>query len=494
MKYYLVALFVLFLTACGADTKKNTDEGKSEPLQGQLVDGYPTVNGGFGYSVKPGEVISWHINGRSAKNGFVTINDVLGREVDKVDASIKPQKINNSEPSKNGFGYEITFEYQIPEHLNSGVYYINNNLDYMFVVTPKSSPETLIVIPTNTMNAYSCSGGQGLYPCPDEKQNPGAIPAIPKVSFERPIRSKVKWSWDVIGTMNASLQWIVQELSGNDIGYITDYDLDSSDWIEKSKLIVVLGHSEYWTVKAKDNFEAHLDRGRHGLVLGGNIMWWNARYDGNRLVSYKFKNDDEALGAKTNRMAALKDENPIYLLAANFRFGGYHQNNWDGVSDSNPMRVIAPDSPVFKGTGLSLCDELDFSHNHEFDGVPISGFDEQGYPVPFYRIIKQHKVQILGYTWGYRNGHTLGTIHAAQRSENSGYLIQFASNGAAGFGFSNNTHVQYGQSLRNSFELLLNGQSPFSSDYKELTMKYSLQVPYGGNKSSLPLEVCGLDK
>lgn len=500
MKNFILLLSLITITACGGDKDDTpaTDAGEIEPpkvaasLKGELVDGYPTVDGGYGYSVLPGQEISWHINAKVSKEGVITINDSLGREVDKFTVKIFPQSMVNDSPAKNGFGYEASFTYKVPPTLRTGVYYLNNNKDFMFVVLPIRSTEVVIVLPTHTMNAYSCAGGEGLYACPSEDGTLGAVAPIPEVSFERPIRSKVKWTWDVLGMMTGFLEWAERDLGAYDVGYITDMELDTNSWFENTKLIYVPGHNEYWTLSAKNNVMNYLDQGNHMVVLGGNIMWWHARIGHNSLVSYKHIEDTQAEeGKETNYLHYIEGQNAVHTLGANFHFGGYHKNLWDSEdSNDNPMRIIADKSPIFANTGIGICDELDFSHNHEFDGVPVVGFTSEGFPVPAYKFINQHKVEILGYTWGYRNGHTIATIHAAQRKPTSGYVVQFASNGAAGFAFKNDTAGLFKQVLENTQKILLEGKSPFSSNYEEKVVAHELRVPFGGNKSDFPYEKC----
>mgnify|MGYP000224054135 CR=1 FL=1 len=494
MKALFFILIIVLITACGDKSSNQISNEIAEPvsLKGHLIDGYPTVEGGYGYSVLPGQEIAWHVNAKTVKEGIITINDALGREVDKLTTKVSPQTIAYNDPSKNGFGYAITFKYKVPATLSSGVYYLNNNQDYMFVVLPIESTEIMVVIPTNSMNAYSCAGGKGLYACPKSKLFPNGSEPIPKVSFARPIRSKVKWTWDIIGMMTGFLQWAESHLTAYDVGYITDKELDDSVWLADTRLMYIPGHNEYWSLKAKNNVASFLDQKRHIIVLGGNIMWWHARYEGNSLVSYKHEKDVFAKdGEETNYLHYLDGQNAVYTLGANFHYGGYHKNVWDADSlEKNAFRITADKSPIFDNTGIKLCDEIDLSHNHEFDGVPIFGFSEAGLPVPAYKIIKQHKVEILGYTWGYRGGHTIGTIHAAQRTPNSGYLVQFGSNGAAGFGFTNGTSEIYKQVLENTQKTLLNGLSPFSPEYTEETIAHELRIPYGGEKSEFPYEKC----
>ena len=60
--------------------------------------------------------------------------------------------------------------------------------------------------------------------------------------------------------------------------------MDDEQALSGAKLLIVLGHSEYWTEAARRNFDAHIDRGGHAMIVGGNVMWWRVEYDGDRMV------------------------------------------------------------------------------------------------------------------------------------------------------------------------------------------------------------------
>ena len=126
-------------------------------------------------------------------------SDVAGRVVKALQASIGPQKPRGEAPWKFGFDYAVTVEFEINEIFEPGIYTINNDPDVFFVVrdTAKRYPITVLV-PTNTMNAYSCYGGRGLYGCPVPGSRHG--PKDTRVSFLRPIKDdNVEWGWDPMG-------------------------------------------------------------------------------------------------------------------------------------------------------------------------------------------------------------------------------------------------------------------------------------------------------
>lgn len=217
---------------------------------------------------------------------------------------------------------------------------------------------------------------------------------------------------------------------------------------------------------------------------------WNARYEdnGRQLVVYKYDPDPGApANEQTTHLHRLVKENGVsrgahHSIGGLFSYGGYNENRWDRNTQNNPMRVIRPNAPIFSGVGLSMCEEIDMSHNHEMDGPLLNGFDVNGFPSVRYDLYSHlHNFEILAYTWGYRGGNTIGTMHALQRKPDSGTVVQFASNGATDFGFTNASQAKYRKIVSNVFSTLIDGKYKFESDtlYKA-ELKHEMTFPYAG--------------
>src|SRR5258705_2173024 len=76
------------------------------------------------------------------------------------------------------------------------------------------------------------------------------------------------------------LKWF-PSLSHVKIKYVVDMDLDNYS-LSQCKIIVIIGHSEYWTRKARINFDRFVNEGGHAIILSGNTMWWQVRYTDNK--------------------------------------------------------------------------------------------------------------------------------------------------------------------------------------------------------------------
>ena len=199
-----------------------------------------------------------------------TINGTLAFSVS---SSLAKQQIVGTDPSVIGYGFKITSEVEIPANLKSGVYLIEKQIPFILKTT--NPVDLVIVYPSNTTNAYSRSGGKSLY---DKINRPS------HVSFLRPVELQ---SQSLYG-----LKWFAT-LTNYSIGYIADSDLDDYNTIKNAQIITIVGHSEYWTRKARKNFDQFVNTGKNAIILSGNTMWWQVRYtENNQLICHKVATTD----------------------------------------------------------------------------------------------------------------------------------------------------------------------------------------------------------
>jgi len=149
-------------------------------------------------------------------------------------------------PYMHGFGFTPNVPFDLPANLASGVYMIEKKIP--FIVKTSQPVDLMIGYASNTANAYCTSGGKGLYTVDDKPY---------QVSFHRPIPLEVFSGY--------CLRWF-EELSDFTIGYIADSDLDDYSSIENSKILVIVGHNEYWTRTARTNFDRFVNEGHDALV------------------------------------------------------------------------------------------------------------------------------------------------------------------------------------------------------------------------------------
>tara|TARA_Y100000310_G_scaffold92358_1_gene89986 strand:+ start:2195 stop:3628 length:1434 start_codon:yes stop_codon:yes gene_type:complete len=423
-------------------------ERENEDL-GQLVtivDGYMDR-----ISYHAGETAYVYVNAsEKVENGIVKLFSVNGVAIDSIKTSAKPQTMTGSAPWANGYGYELTFEYEIPD-LPSGVYEWEGNITFI-VKSNQNEVDAVVVYPSNTLNAYTTSGGKSLY-------KPEGEQAV-MVSFQRPMNASDDYH-------RAFFEWLSDQ-SQYHIGYLCDMDVDDYSELERSRLLVITGHSEYWTRKARENFDRFVDSGNDAIVLSGNTMWWQVRYNDerNQLICYKEESDDPTSDSelKTIRWADSQlNYSIVNSIGADFDHGGYgnrEDDGWDGY------RIVAEESPLLEGLALERGDLIVLPTN-EYDGAPVMSFDESGFPVLSQDSKGSHRTGLIGFdlTVNRYGREGVGTFIVFQEAETSGIVINAASMnwcGEAGIAGQDGDKIQ--RITLNMFDKLLVGSELFGGN------------------------------
>ena len=72
--------------------------------------------------------------------------------------------------------------------------------------------------------------------------------------------------------------------------YATTADLETHPaLLEAYPVVIIAGHSEYWSWSMRQRLKAFIANGGRFVNLSGNTMWWQIRYEdnGRTLVAYK---------------------------------------------------------------------------------------------------------------------------------------------------------------------------------------------------------------
>ncbi|MGB5554968.1 MAG: N,N-dimethylformamidase beta subunit family domain-containing protein [Flavobacteriaceae bacterium] len=340
----------------------------------------------------------------------IELKDINGNTRHTYTTAIKSQSISNEMPYTKGFGYSPTLKIKVPD-LESGVYTFAD--DIPFVVKPSEPFDILVLYSSNTENAYGDSGGKSLYDYNSSDDKAATI-----VSFQRPIELP-KHSTEF-------LKWIATQ-NQYKIGYVCDRDLDDYETISNAKLLIITGHSEYWTRKARLNFDRFVDQGKNALILSGNTMWWQVRYsdDGNQMICYKsFENDPIAdVRLKTvNWPDSVLAYSPMNSIGVDFNHGGYGKKSdegWDG------FKITNPDAPFFKGMDIKKNDVL-WVKTHEYDGAQLN-FAENADKVTLQNSFNFHRYELIGYDLASRMPGSNAAWVLLQKKPESGLIINTAS-------------------------------------------------------------------
>jgi hypothetical protein len=124
------------------------------------------------------------------------------------------------------------------------------------------------------------------------------------------------------------------EREGLALDYFTDQDLDEEDVLAGYDVLILAGHSEYWTARQRDRIEAFVDGGGRLAIFSGNTAFWKVRFenDGSTFVCHKWKGFEVDPATAVDPQAATHlwshrtfDRPEASITGLSFLFGGYHR-------------------------------------------------------------------------------------------------------------------------------------------------------------------------
>ena len=282
-------------------------------------------------------------------------------------------------------------------------------------------PSNLLVLSTNTWQAYNQWGGRCLYS--------GAT----EVSFRRPIESGyVTRAVDADGYDGRVANIGVDDLDHQRLQrYLADHEYPAVDRrraggstgsggspsgptakasssttpstptstptrsvLDGRRLLLTAGHNEYWSWGMRDAVDRFVESGGNWAILSGNTCFWQVRYSAEHAV------DDLLQGRRpqrrprpwhrpSNTLSTSCWSDPLVgrpettTIGLSFTRGGYCRVGDAVPRGSGGYTVQAPDHWVFAGTGLRYGDEVGASATvvgYEVDGCAMSLSD--GSPAP----------------------------------------------------------------------------------------------------------------
>ncbi|TMK56776.1 MAG: PKD domain-containing protein [Actinobacteria bacterium] len=172
-----------------------------------------------------------------------------------------------------------------------------------FVVRDDSATvksKILVVLPTADYAAYNSWGGKNLYydrVGGDTVQASGTGRAV-KVSFDRPMFDGNEDRDRIFGPEMETIYWLEKE--GYDVSYSDDVAVHQNPAsLKEHSIVIVPGHSEYWSEEELKGFKAARDAGVDIASFSANTSYWKVRYEnGSRtLVCYKTVQGDGSGGS-----------------------------------------------------------------------------------------------------------------------------------------------------------------------------------------------------
>ena len=298
---------------------------------------------------------------------------------------------------------------------------------------------SLLVLDTNTWNAYNTWGGASLYTGGTQVSfdRPFARGMLCRPEVERDDRKSrpVRWNEvpDAEGEIFQSYRtehgypsaigsagWFTHgrryvewaEAAGHrfDMAISTDLE-DTPDVLDGYDLVVSVGHDEYWSAGQRQAVEAHVEAGGHFASFSGNTMFWQVRIERDdaaaHMVGYKYRAhlDDPVVAAGRPELMSGMWADPLVgrpewsFLGAGSAFGLYHRFGNATPRGVGGFLVYRPDHWLVAGTGLGYGDVLGATHGvvgYETVGVPIQ-LDEFQRPVAAPRDDLPAAIEIVGH-------------------------------------------------------------------------------------------------
>jgi hypothetical protein len=201
----------------------------------------------------------------------------------------RPCSINPGPPVGDGMvqcSWATSYAFTVPADWTSGIYVAKLKLktpaanvpDYNYIVfVVRDDARTADIVyqePVATYQAYNAYGGSSLYGC-SVSACTGGRPAY-KESFDRPyavdgLASLLDWELPFV-------YWLEEQ--GYDVVYTTDIDTHTNGkHLRQSKIFLTAGHGEYWSKSMYDAVEDARDSGVNLMFLGGNTLYWQARFE-----------------------------------------------------------------------------------------------------------------------------------------------------------------------------------------------------------------------
>lgn len=368
-----------------------------------VIDGYCDQ-----ISYHPGDTVTCFLSAKKNEDARLNIHKLDGDVVYTFQGKLWNQPAQDGSAFEEGFHYLETGKFILPK-LKSGVYLIENCVPIVVKPERNASYDALVVYSSNTENAYSNSGGRSMYSSP-----PADI-----TTFLRPIRFSLHGG--------AFFRWL-EDQKDYEFGVVCDKDLDDQGVFDAcTDLVVLPGHSEYWTRKARLNFDEFVLKGGNALVLSGNTMWWQVRYseDGDKMICYKSETEDPE---SNQRLKTVNWTNPkldypiVESIGLNFDLGGYGKKEdlgWDG------FKMVSTSSLIFEGIDIDPLDILSLPSD-EYDGAKLHFSAETSLPELINDFgFKRYK--LFGFDIASRLPNSNGAWVALQCSDSSGIVMNVGS-------------------------------------------------------------------
>lgn len=314
-----------------------------------------------------------------------------------------------------GCDWKPTASFIIPETWSSGVYEAEfptteGSKRMIFVVRerePASRSRTLICLSSNTWQAYNNFGGKSLYDF-----NSTHTTASYKVSLDRPFTNAMASNY--FKHTDKLVRWMEKEQMPAEFCMIDDLDRDPA-LLAHYDVLVIAGHSEYWSRPERRQMQQLVDRGGRLIILGGNTCWWQVRFENDHrtMVCYKSAVADPMYGIDNSIVTENWSRDPIdepenSLIGVSFAHGGYVNRDslllWS--NGNGGFTAYHADSWIFDSTNVRDGDI--FGQRSSVVGYEVDG--------ALYRWSRDSMLELIGADRTPRNFQILGMAPAVSEA------------------------------------------------------------------------------
>lgn len=412
---------------------------------------YDEVEGYCGsLSVMPGEHVDVHVSGRAARFDIDIHRWGANRRLVWSQRGLPcTQHPTPADADANGCGWPVAVTVPTDPTWRSGFYLVTLTAHdapadravghACFVVRAgRERAANLLVLATNTYNAYNSWGGCSLYTGgrrvsfarpfgrgmlvrPETERDDRK--ARPRYRGEEPdiegtIYQEYRFAHGYPGFMGSAgwstyerrfVEWA--EHGGVELDYAVSSDLELDPAVlDGHALVLGVGHDEYWSAGQRASVERHVRGGGNYASLSGNTMFWQVRLEdeGRAMVCHKYSAHETDGVVGTDAQASMTGMwcDPLVsrpeweLLGAGSAYGLYNRFGMATPRGSGAFTVYRHDHWMFAGTGLRYGDELGADHGvvgYETVGCRI-GFDELQLPVAVGGSGMPDGVEVLAFT------------------------------------------------------------------------------------------------
>ncbi len=283
-------------------------------------------------------------------------------------------------PYENCCNWANPFVVDIPADWPTGIYRMqlsaepdnfpfNGPMNLTFIVRPMSAgsvSDILVLDTAPTDIAYNQWGGASSYISAYYGEERGRV-----MSLRRPGQNKV--------TNEAQFLDLWAKRIGLNLEWASMQDIERNpNYLRAYKTVVLVGHNEYWSRRQRDALDDFVARGGNLLIIGGNTMWWQVRFDDTKMYIYKDPTLDPLYGIDDENVTSRWYEAPVNYpeessIGLSFRWGGNAGTRdilrvYDGYGG---YRVTAAEHRYYRGTGLANGSE--FGREAEIVGFEVDG-------------------------------------------------------------------------------------------------------------------------